>query len=83
MDIYLKKLQRIIPWALQEYNVQASKFLFYLIFILFPIFVYNGHSKFMKVRWFSFFLGLLLITYKSSWAHIAQISTLDMYVEVR
>jgi hypothetical protein len=38
LDINLKKLQPIIPWNLQEYNIQRPKFFFLVI-------SYDLHSK--------------------------------------
>jgi hypothetical protein len=48
LEINLKKLQLLIPWDLEDYNIQTLKSFFWVFFIM------NFFTpKLMKIRWFS------------------------------
>ena len=57
LDINLKKLQLFIPWGLQDYNNQRSKFFFFGSFFTVKFFT----PKFMKIKCY---LGIF-VTFES------------------
>jgi hypothetical protein len=61
LNINLQKLQLLIPWDLGDYNIQTSKFFFFLVFFSVNFFT----PKLMKIRWSFLFYG--------SFAHYFQI----------
>jgi hypothetical protein len=66
-----QKIQLLIPWDLGDYNIQHQSFIFFVIFSTVNFFT----PKLMKIKQSFLFLSLLQLTSKSSWAHMAQIST--------